>query len=318
VDRTGFIGGSDMRDLFNIKPYGCKRRLWYEKRGEPADYQDGTEDSYHIRRGNMLEDFVARLYAEQRGRKIRRTTRALRDKEHPYLRGHVDREILVDGKWQTPLEIKNPSKQMYLKMQRDGLAEDYILQVQHYIGLKKAPGAAVAVFSAEMAALTDFEIASDPEIQTMCRAAAIEFWEQCVVGDHVPERLEVRDPRCATCAWRRTCQGAFLEDLAMEQARHTGGDFDIPFDEALAGKLHDYFEMQKIAEEAERYLEEIRDGIRVAMGNRPVVETQGARVYYRVQTAQRWDVKRLEKEHPELKETYKGASQSRPLRIFSV
>ena len=64
VRKTGF-GGSDAHHYANIEPYGCARRVVYDKMGVPADYP--FTGNNHTERGIWLEPIVAELTTEATG-----------------------------------------------------------------------------------------------------------------------------------------------------------------------------------------------------------------------------------------------------------
>ena len=71
MDRTRFIGGSDLGHIVNAPPYGCARKLWYQKRGVQPDYE--IEFRGHLIRGTKLEPLIVEEYQARTGRKVRRT-----------------------------------------------------------------------------------------------------------------------------------------------------------------------------------------------------------------------------------------------------
>jgi putative phage-type endonuclease len=103
-DRSTALGASDAAAALGLDPYRSPTDVWMEKTNQ------GTEvaGSIAMRLGNLLEDPVAQLYAEQTGRQVRRHKRACSpctaarteyacsdsavfDMEHPFLFAHLDR-----------------------------------------------------------------------------------------------------------------------------------------------------------------------------------------------------------------------------------
>ena len=58
ADRLSGIGGSDVADVLSLEPWGCARRLYYEKRQVPPDYADESKEAL-FERGHVLEPLVA-------------------------------------------------------------------------------------------------------------------------------------------------------------------------------------------------------------------------------------------------------------------
>ena len=51
------IGGSDWQDVLGLDPWGCARRLWYDKRSTPHDFPRRYTGA--MKRGHKLEALVA-------------------------------------------------------------------------------------------------------------------------------------------------------------------------------------------------------------------------------------------------------------------
>ncbi len=93
MTRTGFIGGSDLGSIVNAPPYGCARKLWYQKRAVEPDYEVPFRG--HLLRGVKLEPLIVAEYVAKTGNKVRRrkASRGIADHEM----GAMDRVILGDA-----------------------------------------------------------------------------------------------------------------------------------------------------------------------------------------------------------------------------
>src|SRR5437773_9144411 len=102
------IGASDMSDLFQIEPYGCQRRLWYDKRGTMPDYP--PEETLAMQRGSELEKIIAERWAREKHTKVFRVHEAIVHSAYPWARAHIDRRILRDGRGPGILEVKTANQ----------------------------------------------------------------------------------------------------------------------------------------------------------------------------------------------------------------
>jgi predicted phage-related endonuclease len=315
MDRTGFIGGSDIASLYSIKPYGCRRRLFYEKIGQVPDYPD--QDNFNMRRGRLLEPVAAQLYAEETGRVIEMVPERLFDKDLPYLTGLVDRRILDPERGRGTLEIKCPSMRVYKDVKKSGASEGYLLQGQVYNRIDDTGYTDFAFFCAELAELFHFEVLRDDELMKKVLEGIAAFWE-LLQRREIPDKLEKKDKRCKTCKFAGVCQDITPEEFEVLKA----GDPDtMPvFDPALTLMIDEYWEVRTIAKEADELFEEIKDRMKdymATVGYQRIVAA-GSKVYAAPQVAMRWDTKLLEKVHPELAAEFKKPSTSIPLRVYHI
>lgn len=307
-ERRSYIGGSDIHHILNEKPYGCARRLWYEKRGIDPDYP--IEETGAMRRGTLLEAIVAREVAQRRGWKIRR--RGEVTAEGGRLRAHIDRHIVAhDSRGPGVLEVKTVGQWMYRRIVDEGLPSRFILQLQWYLCLTGWKWGAVAVCEVEGWQIDVLEFERDEQIISSITAAAQDFLRLTENGP-APDALDPRDSRCARCPWRTTCQGEALLKAVK------GADGEIERDDSIAHLVERYLEAKYLVAQAEEVAATARKRLEQAIGDRQAVETIGARVYFKPVVSMRWDTRALDRDHPELAEQYKRRSVSRPLRVYPI
>jgi predicted phage-related endonuclease len=280
-DRLSGIGGSDIAAVFNLG-YGCARALVYEKRDNispdhPFHGNKATE------RGTRLEDFAAEIYAEQTGRQIRRVAGGLtgvgkRDYEFPFMVCHSDREICNDPRGPGLLSIKVPGREMFQKIKYEGLPDSYALQLQYEMGLWGRQWGSYAILWADAWELLWFDVEYDAALSVEIEEGVKRIWAVIDSDEPLPDRLNAKDPRCGRCAFRTTCQGQALVGLMGKD-----DGIEVPYDPDLAELIELRNEHADIADQANALLEETNNRIKAAMGERQVLDTDGARIYYRVQ-----------------------------------
>lgn len=313
------IGGSECHHLFGLPPYGCRRLLWYIKSGAKPDFLfHGNRDT---QRGTGLENLVAKLYAETTGRGLYKS-HCVRNEDLPQWLCHPDRIIVRKPKndpmrRQGPgiLEVKCPSVQSFLQVRREGLRDNWIMQLQHSIGAAGFKWGSFAVFSAELWELVHFDMVKEPTVVETCKEAVSRFW-RLVENGPPPDRLDAADLRCRKCAFRTQCQGSALLD-----ALAAGQDIDpteqLPVDNSLLDAAKAVHEARELLAEAKAIEEQAVDKLQTAMGNREAVQADGDwKIYYRAHQRLSWDNKGLAKDHPELAEKYQRASVVRPLKVL--
>jgi predicted phage-related endonuclease len=304
--KTG-IGGSDAASLFGIG-YGCQRRLWYDKSGVAPDYP--LEESTLMELGALLEPFFVEQYEQKTGRQVVREKEVIRHPMYPELLVHVDGSILGGPHPDAGvLEIKSVGKAVFYKVKKEGLPEDYVLQMQHGMLVTDRKWGSFGVGSRDSGELLHWDVERDEEICNLILREGPSFFHALSNEGAMPRRLDVSDPRCQKCAWRVTCQGDYLRSLV--------GAGRMEADESLRSVRAEYLERKALVKEAEVLLEETRDQLETRLGDRTAVWVAGHPIYFKPQTSMRWDTKSLEKAHPELAEAFKKPSVSRPLLVMT-
>jgi putative phage-type endonuclease len=307
-ERKAGIGGSDVASLFGIG-YGCRRRLWYLKSGVTPDFQG--EETAPMELGQILEPYFADKYQEKTGRQVTRDSAVITHPEHPELLVHIDGLISYDAqKGSGILEIKSVGRAVFYKVKREGMPEDYVLQLNHGMLVAGARWGSFAVGSRDSGDVLFWDVDRDDEICDLILKEGPAFWRTLGNEEAMAPRLDADDPRCQKCAWRVTCQANRLIKIA-EQAGEK-----IESDETLRPLRAEYLERKALYDEADALLEETKEELKAKLGDRTAVRVGGKPIYFRPQTAMRWDTKGLEMAHPELAGEFKKPSVSRPLRVY--
>jgi len=138
--RNQGIGGSDAPAVANLSPYKSALTLHHQLCGELPMGQDETAATEW---GLRLEPPIALAYSEKTGRNIRsQPIRIHRD--YPYMRCHIDRQIIGDARGPGLLEIKASGGFME-KSWDEGIPDHVYIQVQHNLAVYGYSWASVAV-----------------------------------------------------------------------------------------------------------------------------------------------------------------------------
>ena len=304
MDRTKFIGGSDIGAIVNAPPYGCARKLWYKKRGVEPDYE--VEFRGHLIRGTKLEPLIVEEYQERTGRKVRRT--GSRFGEEDWQAGAMDRMIVGDERGPGVLECKTANERAFRGFLREGLPLSYQLQIQWYMGLAGYRWGAFAVLEPSQWRFETFEVSFDPAAFAMVREMAEEFWAM-VQGEGEPQRLPVSDKRCGACEYRHSCQGVALLDAVDVDA-------DAETIPGLGSLAAEYLALREVRDDAEAAMETIKAEAAAMIGDLPGGVAPGYRVQYKPQVSQRVDTVALKKQFPDIYAKVIKPSVSRPFRVF--
>ena len=218
-ERASCVGGSDLADLLQLPPYGCRRRLWYMKKGEPADFpflgNAATE------RGLALEVYAARDFIREMPFDISPHAPPFRAwADVPVIGCHADRLVyergdmpgIDPGLHEPPigvLEIKCPSARVFYSGR--GSTEppnEAKLQAIWCAAVWRVDRAWVQWFSGDAWRSRVWEVPSDDfALFRDMRDAAVDFWHTLDMAGPPYEPLPDGDRRCAKCPWRGTCKG---------------------------------------------------------------------------------------------------------------
>lgn len=175
-ERLTGLGGSDIHHLFNSEPYGCARKLWYEKTEQKSDYP--VVASNVMKRGNKLEQLIRDEYSEITERKIRRVNRMITNERLPWAMCHLDAEIVtIDDRGTGILECKSVGRPMYYKIKDDGIPDSWIFQMQHYLLTTDRKWGSYAILWADNWEFIHFDIEADKELQHSIIEAGENFGE---------------------------------------------------------------------------------------------------------------------------------------------
>lgn len=208
-ERKKGIGGTDMAVILGLSPYKTPLQLWLEKTGRAEDIPqpDAEERMYW---GTVLEDVVARRYADLNGCRIQRINDPL---VHPggILRGNIDRAIInpaiagnvrvKDGRLTTDkiLEVKTAHAMAQNSADwgapgSDEIPQHYWIQVQTYLGLSQYPVADLAVLFGGQK-LATYTIRADGDLFADLVSEAGAWWQKHIVADLPPEASTEDDAR---------------------------------------------------------------------------------------------------------------------------
>jgi putative phage-type endonuclease len=301
-ERRSFIGGSDFTDILSLAPYGCRLKAWIRKR----EGAQPIEETGHIKRGKRGEEIAAEEYQAATGRVVRRYPFRM-SKDHEHFGSHMDRHIVAfDDRGPGVLEIKCPSDWAFRSVKREGLSQGYVAQLQWYMLVTGWQWGAYAVFNLDRWELLHWDVQRDETLIDLLAREAHDFWRQVENGP-APQKLDPKDRRCARCEHRVRCHGE--EEFPIFEGT-------IDFDPALAPLIAEYREAKPIFDDAEEFLEGIKDRIKAAVADRACVETNGARIYFSKQTRSSIDTKGLKSAYPEIAKRFEKTTSFRALRIY--
>jgi putative phage-type endonuclease len=183
VDRSKFIGGSDVSAILGVSPWRNIVDLWADK------ILPRVGDNRNVaakRRGHRLEPYILDMIRDEYGLEIVRTNQRYIDPSIPYLAAEIDAEY-ADGDRVQNIEIKtvHPFKaKEWGEIGTDALPLYYVAQVQHGLGVTGRD--VCKVFALIGDDLKPYTVERDDELIKAMRKKCVEFWHLYVLTEMQP------------------------------------------------------------------------------------------------------------------------------------
>ena len=178
-ERKHAVGGSDVPAIYDMLPWYCRKKLWYEKTGVAPDWTDNSKEKIFAR-GHAIEKIAAEAYSEAKGRKLFEEYEMAKIKGKPHCGVHIDRHIVAfDERGPGVMEIKNMAIQFqFYKLKNAGVYEAYITQLQWGMHVKGWKWGVFVIFCSTTWEWIDIEVEYDPDIGAALEKKVDEFWEE--------------------------------------------------------------------------------------------------------------------------------------------
>ncbi len=177
-ERKKGIGGSDAAAIVGLSPYKSAFEVYADK----LSLVPPKEDNEAMRQGRDLEEYVARRFCEETGKRVRRRNSMIKNPAYPFAFANVDRLIIGEN---AGLECKTAGSMSVKRYKGGEYPEEYYCQCMHYMAVTGYPVwyLAVLIYSTEFKV---FEIKRDEEDIAALMKAEREFWENNVLAKNPP------------------------------------------------------------------------------------------------------------------------------------
>ena len=287
VDRSKYIGGSDIGAILGLSRFKTPLAVWMEKTGKEIK----KLDSLPLRFGSFAEEFVASEYSHATGFELLHDESIYLHPEHSFMSAHIDRFVLEDGNPSPTriLECKtaNPfSSSDWGEVGSDQVPMSYLCQCIWYMAITGIDKTDLAVLFSN----SDFriyEIARDQALEELVIAKATTFWDEHVLKDIPPPVQSEQD-----------CQTLFSKGDPAKSIEAKEETLELTKRLAL---LHSEINVR------EEEISSIKQSIMNQMGEAELLTYQGRTLasWKAPKPSFRLDSKALELEHPEIASNYK-------------
>lgn len=296
--RRSGIGGSDVATILGLNKYNSPYQLWLDKTGQVEIEESEISDAAHF--GNILEEVVAKEFAERTGKKVRRANRMFRHNQYPFLLANIDRDIVGEN---AILECKTASMYLADRWEGEDIPEQYICQVQHYMNVLDREYAYIAVLIGGQKFVWK-KIERDQELIEIIQDKLVEFWE-VNVKQMIPPAIDGSDS---------------TEEYIKERYASSETGKEISLKKDIDDLLDQREELQETKKVVETSIKEIDNLIKVELGEKEAEIGIAPRhiVTWRPVESTRIDSKRIKAEAPELFEKYSKVSTYKKLSIKEI
>ncbi len=284
------IGGSDAGSICGLNPYSTAISVFQDK----TQQAPGESDSEAMRQGRDLEEYVARRFMEETGKKVRRANAIFYSEEHPFMLANVDRLVVGEN---AGLECKTASAYSADKWKDGHIPESYEIQCHHYMAVTGAD----AWYIACVVLGKDFiwhRIERDEEIIQMLVSVEEDFWHNNVLAGKMPAP-----------------DGSKAAEELLSQYYHTSEPGKavtlVGFDEKLKRRS----EIAALQEKLEKEKKQIEQEVKCYMADAETAESDSFSVSWKSVMSNRVDSKKLKASYPD---AYNACLKKSESRRFTV
>lgn len=288
------IGGSDAAAVCGLSRWSSAISVWQDKTDDFPP--DTTSDNLNMKIGREFEDFVARLWMDETGKKCQRRNAILMHDDYDFMLANIDRWVVGEN---AGLEIKTATTGDDWK---DGkIPQEYEMQCLHYMAVTGADRWYLACLVIGYGKHLETRIIErDEEMIKDLIKIEKDFWENHVEKKVMPAPDGSR---------------ADEENVKQLFTNVTPG-LEVDLDD-LKRPLDRYFEIDDLKKELEQEQKEIKQQIQIRMDDAEVAIIGDHKITWKEQNGRTTiDAKKLEADLPEIYRKY--AKTGKPTRVFRV
>ena len=283
------IGGSDAGAVCGVNPYKTAMQIYYDKTSDEVE----TLDNEAMRQGRDFEDYIAKRFSQETGKKVRRANSMFYDEKHPWMIADVDRMIVGEN---AGLEIKTASPYTQSQWENGNIPLSYQMQCYHYMSVCNADAwyIAVLIYGREF---KYYKLEYDKEIIDSLIKLEEDFWKNNVLKKKLPAP-----------------DGSTLADNVIASRFKATKDKSIPllgFDEKLLRRQ----ELVQLIDKLDTERKQIEQEVKIYLGDAEIAENSRYSVSWKSLISSRFDAKALQEQEPEVYKKYLKTVNSRRFTV---
>lgn len=284
------IGGSEAASIAGLNPWSSPMKVYLDKLSDEVE----DIDSERMRIGRDLEDYVARRFTEETGKKVRKLNSILQSEEHPFMLANLDRVVVGENAF---LECKTTNSFAKKDWESDSIPLHYEIQCLHYMAVGGYDYGYIAVLIGNEKFVWK-KIERDEEVLKNLIEIEKTFWEENVLKKN-PPLPDGSDQ---------------YSDFLKEKYKDVSDEIKL-LPDTFIGELEEYDLLKEQLSELEGKKKLIEQKIQEEMKDSQVAKVGDRKVTWKQIMKNSFDSKRFEKERPEI---YKEYIKSSSYRRFSI
>lgn len=287
--RKHSIGGSDAAAVIGLNAYVSQYALWAEKTGKTP----GFEGNLATEVGTFLEEFVAKKFEKETGKKVKRRNAFIYNSKYPWAHANVDRVIVGED---ALLEIKTCDSLSMKKFKNGEYPAHYYAQMVHYLAITEKSRCYLAVLIGNKQ-FKWFTVERDEAEISALMMAEENFWD--MVQKDLPPEIDGMDSTIDAVN-------------AVFPVSEPGTEVDLTGCAADLAILDECGQQIKALEEKKKAA---KARIMETLGEAEQGFYSSYSVSWKSQKQQTFDRKKWEQDHGEIPEEYLKTSESRTFRF---
>lgn len=286
------IGGSDAAACCGLNKYKSPYKLYLEKK-EDIEKEEISNEALRI--GTDLEDYVAKRFSEETGKKVRKDNFMMVSEEYPFMLADIDRRVVGED---AILECKTTNAYNAKRWDDGEIPLEYQFQCYHYMAVTGAKKCYIACLILGI----DFvcrELNWDEETIRLLIEAEKDFYTRFMQGDEIP-----------------LPDGSDSYSNALKEQFKGGVDESIALDDDI--DYETYFNNKELIKDLETQNKEIEQIIQKQLGDSNRGENSKISVNWSPCVSKRLDSKRLKKEHEDLYNKYLNKTEYRRFTMKEI
>jgi putative phage-type endonuclease len=287
--RRNSIGGSDASAIVGMNNYSSPYTVWADKLGKLPP----KEDNEPMRLGRDLEDYVAKRFTEETGKKVRRENNILINPDIRFAHANVDRMVVGED---AGFEAKTTSALNLKKFKNGEYPATYYCQCVHYLMVTGCERWYLGVLILGVG-FKSFVIERDEEEIEALRKSEEEFWKY--VESQTPPLIDGSD--------------STSETLRTIYPESNGDTVSLM---AYEDDLQQYMTLSSLLDDVKKQREEVANRIKAFMGEASKGEANDYKVTWSSYERNTFDHKKFKEDNPDLDlSDYYKSSMTRTFKV---